>query len=176
MKVYLASWFNSKELINTRATELRNAGIEVTARWLDEKIASNVQVKDVPADYLLETAETDIQDILLANVVVLNIPSVGDLSNPDMPTASWARGGRHFESGFHYATMLFFHFLPNRIRDRGPRQLVLVGEKENVFHYLNGIKQVFADGLELPAITQFYTWNAAKEYLITQHASVTIGV
>lgn len=175
MKVYLASWFNSKDLIQLRAQELRSEGIEVTARWLEEKIASNVQVKDVPEDYLVDTAEIDIQDILAANIVVLNIPSVTDLGDLNMPTSSWSRGGRHFESGFHYATMLFFHFLPNRIRDRGIRQLILVGDKENVFHYLSGLKKTYAEGLELPNILQFHTWQLAKTYLITQAKSASTG-
>lgn len=166
MRVYLASWFNSKDSMSTRATELRAAGIEVTSRWLEETVSSNVQIKDVSEAYLRETAQVDIEDILLANVVVLNIPSAEDLKSPDMPIASWARGGRHFEAGFHYATMMFRDYLPNKIKLRGYRKLVLVGHKENVFHYLDGLNNLYADNVELPEISVFNTWEKAKDHLI----------
>ncbi len=166
MKVYLASWFASKEEIKKRAGELQAVGIEVTSRWLDEKIKGTVQIKDVAEDYLRETAQVDIQDILLANVLVLNVPTEDDLKFVGLPVATWARGGRHFESGFHYATMVFFEYLPEKIKNYGARCLILVGHRENVFHYLDNIKvNGLSDGFKLPEIHTFETWDLAKEFL-----------
>jgi hypothetical protein len=167
MKVYLASWFNSKDEMNIRARELRDVGIEVTSRWLEEKVNSNAQVQDIDDEYLRETAQVDLHDILLSDTVVLNIPSAQELKTLDMPTASWARGGRHFEAGFQYATMVFFSYLPPMIQFRGTRRLILVGYKENVFHYLDDLtRNGRADGFLLPSILTFETWEDAKQYLI----------
>lgn len=166
MKVYLASWFASLHEIQKRAEELRAEGIEVTSRWLEEKVAPTTQIQDVSGDYLRDTAKVDIHDILLANVVVLNVPSVEDLKDTSMPVASWARGGRHFEAGFQYATMVLIKFLPKTIQNRGTRRLVLVGRRENVFHYLDDLKKNgLADSLDLPEIPCFETWALAKEFL-----------
>ena len=166
-KVYIASWFASKDEMKKKAEELRANGIEVTSRWLEEKVAGTVQIKDVEDDYLRETAQFDIEDILQANVVVLNVPSAEDLKKPDVPISSWARGGRHFEAGFQYATMLFYWCLPDLIRDRGNRYLILVGHKENVFHFLDSIeKNKYADSIRLPVIHTYETWDAAQKALV----------
>ena len=150
-----------------RAEELRAEGIEVTARWLKETVPGTAQIKDVKPDYLRETAKIDIEDILFANVVVLNVPSTEDLEAYNIPISSWARGGRHFEAGFQYATIMLFQYLPDFIRSRGARRLVLVGHKENVFHFLDNLEKNGAiDGLDLPEILTFETWKEAKEHLI----------
>lgn len=167
MRVYLASWFSSKDLIKARAEELRAVDIEVTSNWLEEKADPKSEIKDISGDIHRETAAIDIQDILDANAVVLHVPTAAELTDAGIPVSSWARGGRHFESGFQYATMLFFHFLPNKTRSRGSRQLIIVGHKENVFHYLDGVKRLNADGLELPKIKQFDNWELAKIYLLS---------
>jgi hypothetical protein len=167
VRAYLASWFASKDDIKARAHELRAAGIEVTSRWLEEKVAGTVQIQDVEDEYLRETAKVDIHDLILADTVVLNVPSAEELKSIDIPTASWARGGRHFEAGFPYAMMVFFLYMPNSIRERGTRRLILVGHKENVFHYLDDITlNGRAVGFSLPPITTFSTWEDARTYLI----------
>lgn len=167
MKVYLASWFASKDEMKIRAEDLRANGIEVTSRWLEEKVAGTVQIHEVADDYLRETAQVDIHDILLANTVVLNVPSAEQLKTADIPVASWARGGRHFEAGFQYATMMFYWNMPEDIRNRGDRNLILVGHKENVFHYLDDFDlNGLADGYTLPEIQTFDTWEEAKAAII----------
>ncbi len=169
MKVYLASWFQSLPEMRQRAEELRTNGIEVTSRWLEERVKPTTQINDVSEEYLRDTAMVDIHDILLANVVVLNVPSAEQLKDPTMPIASWARGGRHFEAGFQYATMVFYNFLPWSVNNRGTRQLILVGHKENVFHYLDDLKlNGRAFGFELPVVPCFDTWEDAKQYLFHQ--------
>jgi hypothetical protein len=173
-KVYLASWFASLPIIRQRAEELRANGIDVTSRWLEEKVKPTVQIQDVEDDYLRETAMIDIHDILIADTLVLNVPSTEDLKTYNLPLSNWARGGRQFEAGFHYATMMFLAYLPQSIQDRGPRQMLLVGHKENVFHYLDGILPSKADNIPLPTITTFETWEEAKNYLIAKSVEVAV--
>lgn len=168
MRVYLASWFNSRDEIGVRADQLRSDGIEVTSRWLEESISPNSSTEDISAAYLREAAKMDVEDILLATTVVLNVPSAEELKNPDMPIASWARGGRHFEAGFQYATMVFYKWLPARLQVLGTRSLVLVGRKENVFHYLDGIIEAYADGYPLPEIVTFESWDLTRQHLIEE--------
>lgn len=169
MKVYLASWFASKDDMSVRAEQLRASGIEVTSRWLQETVKPTTQIKDVADNYLRETAQIDIEDILAADTVVLNVPSAEDLKREDMPISSWARGGRHFEAGFQYATMYFFHSMPAYVRTLGSRRLILVGHKENVFHYLDGVL-----GNGFPTIETFSTWEEARTYLLELSKPVRI--
>lgn len=169
MKVYLASWFASKDEMNDRAAGLRSEGIEVTSRWLEERVKPTVTIQEVADDYLRETAVVDVHDILIADTFVLRVPSAEELKTLDIPIASWARGGRHFETGFHYATMMFWAYLPEHIRARGPRSLIVVGHKENVFHYLDGVLAMRADGFSMPAIHQFDTWEEAKKFMVATH-------
>lgn len=176
MKVYLASWYASRDEIKQRAEELRAAGIVVTSRWLDESNNPNSAIKDNSDDYLRETAVVDIEDVLLANVVVLRVPSATELVEANLPIATWARGGRHFEAGFQYATVLFYHFMPQFIKTIGSRSLILVGHQENVFHYLDGInKHLKVFGMDPPEIPCFETWEAARTYLIEQSKTLTLA-
>lgn len=131
MKVYIASWFASKNKIRKKAEELRKHGIEVTSRWINETIPGNATVASVSEDYLRETAIIDIEDILAADTVVLITPTKKDYKT--IPKPSWARGGRVFESGFQYGLMLASRF-------RKGRRLVIVGPKENVFHWLSEVE------------------------------------
>lgn len=167
MKVYLASWFASINETKKKADELRAVGIEVTSRWLEETIKPTTQIQDVELDYLRETAKVDLHDILIADTVVLNVPSFEELKDPTIPLSAWARGGRHFEAGFQYATMVFFYNLPSHIFDKGTRRLILVGRRENVFHYLDSLsRNGRAFDMMLPEIPCFDTWEEAKNYLV----------
>jgi len=169
MKVYLSSWFASKDIIKQRANELAAADILVTARWLDEQVKPTVTTKDVSDAYLTETAVLDLEDMLKANVMVLFTPSDADLEQ--VPKRSWSRGGRNFEAGFFYATQLLFGFLPIRISSRGKRELIICGPREGVFHWLYGLSKRRVDNIELPEIKQFDTWEQVREYLIAKRGS-----
>lgn len=167
MKVYLASWYASREDMKKRAEELRANGIEVTSRWLEETTNPTSQIVDMGDGFLRDTARIDIEDILLANVLVLNTPSEIDFKETDIILSTWARGGRHFEAGFQYATMLFFQEIKQRLPYDTPRMLILVGHKENVFHYLDDVKTLF----NLPQIHTFKTWEEAKRFLFSKASS-----
>jgi hypothetical protein len=175
MKVYLASWFASKDEMNVRADELRASGLEVTSRWLEERVKPTVTIAEVADEYLRETAQIDIEDILLANYLVLNVPSEADLKTVNIPISSWARGGRHFEAGFQYATMLFHAYLPQVVKKIGARGMILVGHRENVFHYLDGVNKALSvmGGFSLPEIPVFETWEEAKTFLVNQASQTT---
>jgi hypothetical protein len=98
--------------MNTYAQELRASGIEVTSTWLEEAHGPNTQLQDVRDEELSGYAEADLRDVYRAEWLVFF--SVD-------PTIPVARGGRHVEFG--YALGL-------------GRKILVVGPKENIFHYL----------------------------------------
>lgn len=128
MKVYLASRYSTKDLMNTYAQELLASGIEVTSTWLEETHADG-RLTDLPDEEHLKWAEIDLRDVYRAEWLVFF--SV----DPAIPVA---RGGRHVEFG--YALGL-------------GRKILVVGPKENIFHYL-------------PEIHFVNNFEEAKEFLL----------
>jgi len=155
MKVYIASMFSDKDRVQRRVEELANLGIVCTSRWANESVPHNVTIKDLPDEYHRETAMADIEDILNSDKVVLTVPSAEMLV--DVTVGASSRGGRHFESGFMYG-LIIAQMLEG---GRPTRELIVLGKKENVFHYLDGI----GDTARLPAIRQFDTWEQVVSYL-----------
>lgn len=158
MKVYIASMFSDKDRVLARGNELAELGIESTSRWARETVPHNVTLKDCTEDYLRETAVADVEDILRADKLVLTVPEPKLLI--DATVASSSRGGRHFESGFIYGLILA------QMMDGGrpTRELIILGKRENVFHYLDGIGVTSP----FPAIRVIETWEAVKAYLKTE--------
>lgn len=156
MKVYIASMFSDKDRVLARAHELAALGIECTSRWAAEAVPHNTTLKDCTEEYLRETAVADVQDILRADAVVLTVPEDKLLVEATISSAS--RGGRHFESGLVYGLILA------QALDGGKptRELIILGKKENVFHYLDGLGVTSI----YPAITVLPTWDAVKDYLV----------
>jgi hypothetical protein len=131
MKLYIASWFGNKTKLKKKVKLLNRNGIEVTSRWLDENVAQTAGIKDVTMNHLVTTSIIDIEDIDAADAVVLVTPKKKDLKG--VRKAAWARGGRHFETGYQYA--LIKHLYPDK-------RLIILGDKENVFHYLPEVEHV----------------------------------
>lgn len=158
MRVYIASMFSDKDRALARANELADLGIECTSRWASETVPHNVTLKDCADDYLTETAVADVDNILRADKVVLTVPEPQLLV--DATVASSSRGGRHFESGLVYGLILA------QALDGGrpTRELIILGKRENLFHYLNG------EGIasRYPAIRIIETWEDAKAYLYSK--------
>lgn len=100
-----------------KAKDLCNIGIAVTSRWLNEKLDSKADLTDVTDASNRYHAGIDIEDIDACEYFVIHTVS---------PLIPVKRGGRHWETGYAYA--------------KGKR-IILVGPRENVFHYLPGIKQ-----------------------------------
>lgn len=155
MRVYIASMFSDKDRVLARGKELEALGIECTSRWASETVPHNVTLKDCTDEYLRETAVADVEDILRADKVVLTVPEPKLLV--DATVASSSRGGRHFESGLVYGLILA------QALDGGrpTRELVILGKKENVFHYLDGVGVTS----RYPAIRIIETWDEVKQYL-----------
>lgn len=110
------------------ANDLRTMGLECTSQWLQEKHASNTtlseQIADLHESGMREIATMDLDDVKRSDVIVF-------FSQSDQtPTF---RGGRHVEFGYALAR--------NKI-------IVVVGPKENIFHYL-------------PQVKHFKTWSKA---------------
>jgi nucleoside 2-deoxyribosyltransferase len=137
LNVYLAGMFFTKALRKIQAAELRENGIGVTSRWMDEAVPHTVSMADVPDAYHAETAEADLEDIHNADILVSFVPTDSELTQVSVATAS--RGGRHVELGYALAL---------------GKPIYVVGPKENVFHHLPG------------KMTHFSSFEALKQYLI----------
>jgi hypothetical protein len=157
LTVYIASMFSDKDRVKQRAQELALLGIDCSSRWADEKVPHNVTLQQCTDEYLRETAVADLDDIIRAEKLVLTVPE--DKLLVDATVAASSRGGRHFESGFIYG-LIFMEPVSGTRR----RELIILGKKENVFHYLDG------EGVtkHYPAIKIFSTWDEVKQYLLEE--------
>lgn len=155
MIVYVAAWFADKGRMAKYAAELQALGINISSKWFDEIVHPQVQLSEVSEEYQQATAVADIEALYLADVLVLFTPSDADLET--VPVRSWARGGRHFESGLFYSLVML---------DPQNRTLVICGPRENIFHSLN-------ENSKYPAILQFDDWTQTKAYLAERHAHET---
>lgn len=162
MTVYIASWFASKDRIAQCTEELAKLGITCTSRWAYEQVPHTAQLKDLPDEYHRETALADLEDIQRSDVMVLMTPTEEDLKNPEIPIASWSRGGRHFETGLFYATAIVERQIFGKRESR--RKLILCGKRENVFHSLDG--EGCLNDYVLPVIVQLDNWEQTKQYLV----------
>ena len=155
MKVYIASCFADKARVAQRSSELLALGIIPTNRWHAENAPHNCTINDFPDEYFREIVVFDVEDIEAANTFILTVPS--ELEMADMTIRSLSRGGRHFETG------LFYGFMLTDLRKKGHtnRQLIILGKRENVFHFLDGQSLTSF----YPAIKQIDTWEQVKEYL-----------
>jgi hypothetical protein len=171
MKVYIASCFADKDRVAARCKELNAIGIETTSRWALEGVPHNCKITDPTGEYLVETAVADIHDIVIADKLVLTVPTPAECMN--LTPHQMSRGGRHFESGLMYGLLLsewsrmvengtdvFLKMCPSADR----KELIVMGEKENVFHFLNGT----GSALRLPTVTVLPNWDEVKAYLAAQ--------
>lgn len=117
MKIYLAARVSRKSELCKYADELRAAGHDVTSRWLGQHDLSPYEDK-TPEERQV-CGEHDLADVLRSDCVV------SFTEDADIPNTS--RGGRHVELGIGIAAK---------------KILVIVGPRENVFHWLPGIKIV----------------------------------
>ena len=148
MKVYIASFFADKDRVAARAKDLQAMGIECTMRWPFETAPHSCTIKDFPDEYFRETAVFDLEDIDSSDVMILMVPT--DTQMADQPLRSMVRGGRHFESGYMYG-----------LARSGRKKLIVLGPRENVFHFLDG-ESVTA---KYPVIQHFDTWDQTVQYL-----------
>lgn len=122
MNVYLAARYERREELAAYALDLPPLGHVVTSRWLDGSHGESYR------------AITDSQRRAAA------VEDLADISQSDLFvafTGSGGRGGRHVETGVAIALSL---------------PVWLVGEPENVFHFL-------------PGVSHFSDWEAVKRTL-----------
>lgn len=113
MKLYLAARYSRKDEMKAYAGMLRRGGYIVTSRWLDDP---GEEWTDKECPVWKERAIIDLEDVEEADVVV-------SFTHPrDTMTSG---GGRHVEFGYGYAL---------------GKIMIIIGEKENVFHHLPGVR------------------------------------
>jgi nucleoside 2-deoxyribosyltransferase len=115
--VYLASGFNRRLLLRTLARELsttRGHAITSSWIWLDKRPERDTEEWEAFAGNI---AATNLLDLFASDVLVVDTEGI-------MPDNN---GGVHFETGFMYARN---------------KEIWLVGERTNTFHWLHDINQV----------------------------------
>ena len=133
MRIYLASRYSRLEELNVYAGQLREAGFEVTSRWLlDTHQVEGAEVADVPETSVpmevQATAQEDYEDVLRAQLVI---------SFTEKPRSHiGGHGGRHVEFGMALAW---------------GKHVLIVGPRENVFHTLPEVQHFAQWGPEVIA-------------------------
>lgn len=120
--IYLAGPYSSRDVLREYRSELIRIGYKVRARWLDggHEVATNPQVEaDADPSERARWAHEDLEDVRACHLLVaFTSAAVG---------GGGVSGGRHVETGY----ALGQH-----------KKVLLVGEPENVFHWLPGVTRV----------------------------------
>lgn len=137
-KLYLAARFDRREELRNYAAELTVLGHEVTSRWLfEEHTMSNNPTTEEELQQNRSFANDDLDDIGAADIFVsfteekfTDFEEVTDslaYVNRAMldKLIGAARGGRHVEYGWAVGCC---------------ERVVIVGPRENVFHYLSDVE------------------------------------
>jgi len=143
MRVYLAARYSRRLELCGYRDELSKMGYLVDARWLNGKHQLDDVGKPIGDDgeALVEGGDAsgaaklrarfaldDYEDVAAAEIVI---------NFTEKPRSAANRGGRHVEFGIALVTKA---------------RLIVVGPRENVFHWL-------------PQVAQFDTWEEAKAFL-----------
>lgn len=115
--VYLAAAFSRQVEIRTVAEDLRNLGVSVCARWLDEQKCPENQNFE---DFLADNALNDLQDLETCDTIV----RFSDIIQSEMVPAKLISGARMFETGYSY---------------KAGKRVIVIGGRQNVFDRLPGI-------------------------------------
>lgn len=107
MKIYVASFFDTRSRLSGPVAELNEMGHQVISRWLQERTGAAYNTSSEP--YLLGCAVVDIEDIRQAEAFIID-------TIDETP-----RGGREVELGLALARGI---------------PTFLVGPRRNVFHRL----------------------------------------
>lgn len=125
MRVYLASAYQSRELIRKYAAELTAIGFTVTSSWLEEKHEINKgttgAATELPDSQVAAHAQTDFAEIAKSDMLVLFTQAA---------TGEVGGGGRHVETGYAMALK---------------KPVIVVGIPENVFHRLGRAAVIVED-------------------------------
>jgi nucleoside 2-deoxyribosyltransferase len=127
-RAYLAGRFSRRDEFNGYAERLRAAGLTVDARWLIEDHEWYGEQDAGALQAARAFAMDDLEDVARADVVLV-------FTEPANPGGR-NRGGRHVEYGLALGLA---------------KDIVIIGEPENVFHNLSGPVFVPRDELHNPA-------------------------
>lgn len=142
LKVYLASRHEDRpDIIKVRKQLIRN-GIGVTSRWLLEGGILKTPIVENEKEGSLHVLRNDIEDIDAADVVVVFSPKKA-FGN--------STGGRHVEFGYALGTN---------------KPLILVGWRENVFHWHPGVICVRRKKDILPYLKMFEAGKKARKLIL----------
>jgi len=113
LKVYIASRFPDRDDCLYLKGQLEARGYQVTSTWLTPADGNSANMATLRGKHVecRQRAIKDIEDIKAADVVVLMSPKKAHRNGT---------GGRHVECGISIAL---------------GKPIILVGERENVFHY-----------------------------------------
>lgn len=126
VRVYLAAPYYRKAEIQEYKNFLQTLGIEVTSRWMEEAHAPKTQMGEVAEDLHVTYALNDLEDVLNADMIVSFTEPMAEQPVQAEEFNRAKRGGRHVEFGFGMAL---------------GKELILVGPRENIFHYLPQVEQ-----------------------------------
>jgi hypothetical protein len=131
MKVYLAARFDRKDEMKEFSLRLKEIGIGVTSRWLDEKPLPHGQAAQ--ARFLRNTAQMDADDVKAADIL---IRFSDNLSTKTIPS-KWGTGSRLEECGMATAWGKRIVIVGGRqsLFDRFP-QRIHVRDAEELLKYL----------------------------------------
>lgn len=129
IKFYLASRYSRRAELCRYRDMLVSMGQEVTTRWLDGDYPTDPNGRSLvaPDEVRAKVAAEDMADVLAADVFVAFTE----------PARNDGRGGRHVEFGIAVAS---------------GKRLVVIGEAENVFYMLPGVRR-------------FSTWDQYVDWL-----------
>lgn len=122
--VYLAGPYSSRDILRDYREQLTRVGYKVRARWLDggHEVAENPTVEaEADSAERARWAHEDLEDVRACNMLIaFTSAAVGG-------GHAGVSGGRHIETGYALGQHKY---------------VMLVGEPENVFHWLPGVQRV----------------------------------
>lgn len=118
MHVYLAARYSRRDEMKAFRDRLEAQGHRVIARWLETKWDHNDGrgSSAAPPEYREQYAAIDLEDVDAADCVI-------SFTEPER--ASISRGGRHVEFGYALGKL---------------KRCIVVGWRENLFHYLPDVE------------------------------------
>lgn len=113
MKVYLAARFDRKDEMKAISLRLKELGVTVTSRWLDEEPLP--KGKEAVERFLRDTAQMDADDVKAADTL---IRFSDDLKDRASVPARWCTASRMEETGMAHAWGM---------------NIIIVGGKQSLF-------------------------------------------
>lgn len=138
MHIYLVARYDRKAELRGYAEDLRALGHTISASWLEEGDAEAAYNWNPDPAMYRRFARQAIDDLMASDCSI----HFTEPPTRELVSGVTARGGRHVELGLAYGLRDYTAV------DGDAHRIVIVGPRENVFHYL-------------PAVDHFPTWDEA---------------